>query len=432
MSNMIANQLESRIRNNRLMNLPNWGNDEIIFPYYEGLSLRNIPHTIADLLGAPLPNSQPLLDAVWQGATPHVQRVMVILLDGMGYKHLNMVCDQDPDIQQLVDDITQGRGVVPTTSIAPSTTVAALTSLWSGAAANESGIIGTIMYLPNISTIVNMLTMSPITGRHPAGVIADWDVNIGEIVGVQGIAQHLALHDIPTYVVLEKKLIPGGLSRILQRGVLRENYYPHYTHSDFHLRIRDVLNDTRGERCYINAYWSAIDGLAHLHGAHNEYTRTEIKAQLIGIRDLLNTIEGDGDTLVIITADHGHYNSTTPIELQDDPVIANAMTIGLWGDQRFGHLRLLPHEIETVKQHINDYHADKLIALDIHEALACGLLGNGETLPHLEQRLGDLLLIPRLGYVLQDSLRYPPLPIKSKHAGLDAWEMLTPFMHRVI
>ena len=62
----IATTLENKIRQNRLLELDVDWQDEIIFPYYNGLSLQNVPHTIGAILGAPLPHSSPLLDDVWQ------------------------------------------------------------------------------------------------------------------------------------------------------------------------------------------------------------------------------------------------------------------------------------------------------------------------------------------------------------------------------
>ena len=55
-----AAALEARLRANRLLTPPAAWADELVYPAYDGLSLRNIPHTVAALLGAPLPGSSPL------------------------------------------------------------------------------------------------------------------------------------------------------------------------------------------------------------------------------------------------------------------------------------------------------------------------------------------------------------------------------------
>ena len=86
-----AQQLESKIRENRLFEFPVDWSDELIFPYYSGLSLPNISHSIASALGYPMENANPLLDEVWQADVPQAKRVVTFLIDGMGYKHLQML-----------------------------------------------------------------------------------------------------------------------------------------------------------------------------------------------------------------------------------------------------------------------------------------------------------------------------------------------------
>src|SRR5690606_11720058 len=125
--------LEQRIHNHRLFDTGVDWDHEIIHPNYGGLSLRNIPHTVADMLGVELPDHTPLDDVVWHGNKPQARRVVVVLLDGMGYRQLQEASTLDPAIHEAIEDLTDGRGFVPLTSTAPSTTAVALTTLWTGA-----------------------------------------------------------------------------------------------------------------------------------------------------------------------------------------------------------------------------------------------------------------------------------------------------------
>ncbi len=63
------------------MNLP----DEFILPDYNGRSIANIPATIANLLDANFDGLPPLYDELWQPMGKDVKRVVVILLDAMGW-----------------------------------------------------------------------------------------------------------------------------------------------------------------------------------------------------------------------------------------------------------------------------------------------------------------------------------------------------------
>lgn len=430
MSDVVAQQLEARIRAHRPLALPGTWADEVVFPHYDGLSLRNIPHTIAALLGAPFADHAPLDAAVWGDHAPaDIQRVVLFLMDGLGYQHLRMVAEEDPEIRQLVADVTQGRGVVPLTSTAPSTTAVALTALWTGGTPGQTGILGTVMYLRELSTLGNMLRFRPMTGRHEGNIFEAWGYPPAAFAQRGGIGTHLAQAEVPSYVVQYQALMGSGLSGILHGGVA-EPAYLHSGYSDMILRMEDALRATRGERCYINVYWAAVDTLAHAHGAHNRYTRREIKLQLSALRELLaNPDLHDGQTLFILTADHGHHDVQHRHDLMEDALLAplrDAMILGLSGDNRLPYIHLRPGTLPAVQDHLAANCGDWLMAVETDALLAAGVFG--ETLPPaLRTRLGDLVLIPRLGHVVDDP-SVTVLPLVSWHAGLSDWEMLIPFL----
>lgn len=422
-------QIEDRIRQHRLIDLPVSWADEMLFPHYQGLSLTNIPHTIAQLLGVPLPSSRPLLPSVWGGDPPQAKRVILFLMDGMGYRHLQMLMAQDPEIQQVVADLNGGRDLMPLTSTAPSTTVVALTSLWTGAAPAATGISGTLMFLRELSTIVNMLKGVPQIGKHPQDIIAKWGIEPEKLVAAMGFAEHLSQHQIASYNVNNKLYDGRGLSRILNRGVT--HHVGHTANSDMLLKLTQTLHQTRGEHAYIYAYWDAVDTLAHHYGAHSSYTQHEIRRRLFDLRTLLADPDiRDGQTVFILCADHGHYDSTSIIDLGQDAVLHDAMRMSVAGDERHAYLALQAQTIEAVKQHIDAHYADSLTYIDAQQALQAGYFGHAVA-PVSRYRIGDLILIPRLGYLIADPV-LGSFPIISRHGGLSDWEMLIPFMWQLL
>jgi hypothetical protein len=425
----IAQRLESEIRANRLVDLPVEWAEEMLFPYYQGLSLRNVPHTVAAALGVPLPDNAPLFDEVWQTNVPQAERVVVFLMDGMGYKHLSMLVEEDAEIRQAVNDLTDGRGFVPLTSVAPSTTVVALSTLWTGGAPGATGMVGTLMFLNEISTLGNMLSFGPMAGTHAPDAFADWGLPPESVVQMQGLSEHLGKANIPTYTLTKRAYLGTGLSRILHRGI--EHRQAHMGYSDMILRMKDILKETRNKRCYVGIYWEAVDALAHAYGAHSRYTHTEIHQQLLAIRDLLNQADvQDGKTLFLLLADHGHYDSLKPIELKDDPVIMDAMTMSVYGDERHAYMQVRHGTLDAVKARIDTAYADKMTYIDAETALGSAYLGD-ELSPVIRKRIGDLILLPRLGHLISDPV-LGTLPMISRHAGLSDWEMLIPFMWKMI
>lgn len=421
-----ANSIEADIRARRLLNLPvDWA-DELIFPAYDGLSIRNVPHTIANLLGAPLDAA--ILDPrVWhQSDVDGIQRVVMFLSDGLGYQYLRELMDEDAELNDTVMQLTNGSGFVPLTSTAPSTTAVALPTIWTGATPATHGMLGTSLFLREYSMMTNMLFNTSINGMR-GRVIPDGDLQT--FVHTPALGQHLAQHDIDTHVLLFRGYLGQGiLSAVMHRGVTHG--HPHLGFSDVWVRLKEILCDTVGQHCYVNIYLGTVDSLAHKYGAKNQYVAYEIKQQIKQLVDILADDQvKDGQTLFIMTADHGHADAPHKIDLQSDDAepIRQLMRMGLTGDMRLGNLHLQHDRMSDVIDIIHDLYGDYLSAVDTKEAIDARLFGSDTVYAETKHRLGDVILIPRLGtQVIDPSVGV--LELESWHGGLSPDEMLVPFM----
>ena len=120
----------TRIEQNKNADLPLDG--DLTLPYYDGLSLVNIPGTITELLGAPAFGSPALDSSITSVLGGPYKKVVFLLVDALGYVLLQDLMAADPD---LVWSGLGEKGVfAPITSICPSTTASALTTLWTGVA----------------------------------------------------------------------------------------------------------------------------------------------------------------------------------------------------------------------------------------------------------------------------------------------------------
>lgn len=429
-----ATQIESQIRTNRIMPISTSWEDEIIFPFYDGLSLLNVPQTIFDLLSINRPNNTPLKNDVWggQSLSGEIDRVVVFLTDGLGYLWLQQLIQEDPEIYDLVADLTENRGPVPLTSIAPSTTTVALPTLWTGFSAAQHGMLGTRLYLRELSMLTNILHFKPVVGKHADGVINDWGFSPEAFIPVPTLPEVLANAEIPTHLFLPKPLLYTGLSRIMHRGVT--DPHPHAGYSDFWIRLEELLTQTRGQRCYINTYFSAVDTLSHAYGAHNHYLHQEIKFQLTKLRDILRSDSiRDGRTLVMILADHGHHDVPNAVYLdQDDNAtpILEAMRGGTGAEGRFSYLYLRDSQKQIVKDTIDRHFSDVLTWIEPQAALEAGLFGNGIPYTETSHRIGDLIVLSRLNWQLGDPVR--SFTTVSRHGGLSEWEMLIPLLWKQV
>lgn len=426
-----ADALEARIRANRLLTFAQEWTRDWVYPYFSGLSLYNLAQSVPHLLGVSMPNAAPLDAAVWGDDDPsgQIDRVVLFLSDGLGYKLLQQFIADDPEFADLVAEVSDGRGAVPLTSISPSTTVAALNTLWTAQPPAVHGVVGLAMLLRQFSMPIYMLSYAPLTGQHPAGTFETWGLDPATFIPVPGLAELLAASSVETHLLLEKGMVGTGLSKLLHRGV-----QPHYRHThtgftDFWLRLHDVLTLTKGRRSVVQIYYHAFDTIAHAYGADTVYTRHEAKQQFAQLRALFSDPAlRDGRTLVLIFADHGHHNAGQVVHLAEQPearAIHDALRLGMTGEPRMGYLTLRDGLRAQVIDTLDVQFSDALAWVDSTAALNAGLFGTQPPYAEVPHRIGDLIVFPREGWLVTDA-RMPKLV--SWHGGLTDWEMLIPLL----
>lgn len=429
MTAALADALEARIRANRLLDLPVPWAGELVFPHYGGLSIYNLAQSVAQVLGVELPPGAPLDEAVWGGSSPvgQVDRVVMFLSDGIGYRWLRRFMDDDPALRQAVADLSDGRGPLPLTSITPSTTAAALTTLWTGHTPIAHGIVGLTMFLREFSMPFYSLTFAPPGRRFAENTYAQWGLNPDTFIPVEGLAPALQAAGVPTHLLLDYRLMEGGLSRMLHRGVSARHF--HLSLSDFWLRLGETLRATAGQRCVVSIYWPGVDALAHAYGADTPYTRAEIRQQFENLtRVLQDKSARDGRTLLFFLADHGHHDVPQLVDFRRHPQagpVRAALRFGMSGEGRLPYLNLLPDQRGAALDALSRDFADDLAWVDSRAAADAGLFGPEPAYTEALHRLGDAVIIPRLGRLVIDS---SPEAVVSAHGGLTDWEMLVPFI----
>lgn len=430
----IANQLEQIIRDNRLLDLPVSWRDEIIYPSYHGLSIINITRSILALFGASVENPTygGLNPLVWGEKVPDIERVIFFLCDGMGYKLVQELVEQDAEVADLIAALTDGRGILPLTSVAPSTTAVALPAIWTAQPPGISGMAGSVQFLREASLLADILSFRPAVGKHPMGSLSEWGIDADTFVTLPVMAHYLEAVGVDANALVDYKLYGSGLSRIMHRGNLGTHL--HLGYSDMFSRASDVLKQTVGQKTYINVYNPTLDTISHAYGATSPQAIHELKYQLRNIHDALaDPALRDGKTLAIITADHGHNDIHTAFDLAHDAKwkpIYNAMRSNMGGDSRFAYLYLREGTKADVIDVLESEFSDQVAWIDRETALASGLFGDGNFHPDLEHRIGDVILMPRAGIRLTD----PSHVFKhiSLHSGLSEREMLVPFIWSVI
>lgn len=269
---------------------------ERVFPEYDGHCLSNVPAAVVSVLGG---GPNPLADA-FADADTDVENVVLLLVDGFGLDRWNSFAPETPFFRRFE---THGR-VTPLTSIYPSETAAAVTTLHTGVTAADHGVVGWHLHRPDRGRVQPL----PYTGDDAA------------------------LGDDPVLVdretVYERLTDDGVDSCAIQPAATLGTPYAEWTlagadtrasinSADAAHHLRQVLETASGPT-YTYVYLPELDALAHRDGAGTRGWRAQVAAVGSAFARTFDALDRRTAerTLVCATADHGILN-TDPGETID-------------------------------------------------------------------------------------------------------------------
>ena len=423
---------ETLIRQHHLPGLDDLPAGEFILPYYDGLSIANLPATAVALLGGELPAAPPPLPHdLWADWKPGLKRVILVILDALGYLRLDQQMAADKDLGILRRLADAGR-FFPLTSVFPSTTTAALSTFWTGRTPAEHGLLGYELYLREYGTLSNLITVSP-TFDKQTEVLVRWGMEPDKFLPVPDLAKQLKPQGIALRGLTYKRFINSGMSRIFRQGN-DDDTQGYVTLADLWTRLRHILKQKPqppNAPELIIAYWGGLDGVAHTYGPGTENWQAEVRSVTYCLeREFLRLLppEDRDGTLLLVTSDHGQ--AYVPPEkttlLADHPALRNMLALPLSGDSRATYLFARHGQADAVNAYFADRLPGKFVLLDSTAALTAGLFGQGTPAPETPFRIGDLLALARGTNALQRGDKKPKLI--GRHGGLTPEEMLVPLI----
>ena len=410
-----------RVQQHRLPGL-DLGN-EMIHPNYTGLSILNIPTSLCHFLGVPPLGDGPLAPEILLPLGEGYQRLILVLMDALAL-HRFQLWMQDSAWYELA----QHGVLAPLTSVTPSTTSAALTSLWTGRSPAIHGITGYEMWLKEYGIVANTILHAPITYQNDVGSLTRAGFDPEKFLNLPTLGQHLAAHGIKPYAFQHHSIVHSGLSRMFFQDVTARSFS---TAADLWVNLRQQIENRPRERMFASVYWGEVDGFSHRYGPDDERTAAEFASfSQVFERLFLGRLKPEfrRDTLVILTADHGQI-ATQPnpyFDLRNHPGLVRRLHLLPTGEHRLAYLYVRPGQIEAVREYIGRTWPSQFRILDTPYAVEAGLFGLGEPHPRLLDRLGDLIVIARgdayLWWADKEDHMY------GRHGGLHPEEMLVPFL----
>ena len=397
---------------------------EFTLPNYAGGSIANVPATVAQMLGVHLEGLPALPSALWR-PLGDVKRVVLLTLDGFGWNLFQAR-------QDLVTAVSQHTTITnQLTSIFPSTTVAALSSLWTGSAPAQHGLVGLKLFFPEFAVSAGMLDFSPLFYRAYDALV-DAGLNPETFLQHPGVGEQLGKMGIPTYAFKGKEIVNSVLSKMHGRGVTES--FGVVSFADMLVQMRELLDKRAGEQLFINAYWPSIDSISHYHTWQGTAVSAEVRAIFNQLQvDFFESLTDAArqDTAFFIVADHGQ--ELTPLShqifLSDHPKLEQLLFMRPTGEPRVIYLYTKHGCHEAAIEYINTKLGHAMTAVSSQDALQAGLLGPEPFAANVADRMGDVVVIMRGGYSLfPEQEREWAHKMIGRHGGLSHAEMQVPWL----
>ncbi len=419
----LSAQILPKIKEHEIDALPM--SSDLTLPYYQGLSLVNIPGTVARLLDTPDFGKPPLDNAILEKIGGPYKKVILLLVDALGYHLLHKLMDAKKDLvwRKHFDQAVFS----PITSIVPSTTASALTTLWTGQGAAAHGIIGYEMWTKEFSMIINNILHAPVHARSDVGGLERSGFDPHEFLNMPLLGTHFKDNGVTSTAFMHSSITRSGLSVMQLEDV---NLNPYVDEADLCVSLADFVNSRGKIREYIYVYYSHVDTLMHRYSAENARVAMQFNAFSRMFEEAFLakiTKSAAKDTLLLLFADHG--SMTTPkyprFELSNHSDLMDCLVMQPTCENRLAFLFIKPGRVEDVRDYFKQTWLDDFLLIDPDAALEGGLFGEGPFKPETRERLGDLIALAKGDAYLWWASK--PNPMAGRHGGLSEREMLVPF-----
>ena len=320
--------------------------------------------------------------------------VVLVVLDGLGWTQLQQRADIAPTMAAM-----EGRAI---TTVVPSTTATALTSISTGLPPSEHGIIGYRVWAGG--QVTNML-------RWMAG-----DSDRRAALPPSQMQPHRPFCAQRVPYITSRELIGSAFSEAHLRGGEPIGYR---AASSLPVLVAEEIG--RGA-AFVHAYYAGIDRIAHERGFGAFYD-AELRTADRLVADVMASV--GPDTAVVVTADHGQVEVGDRILHPNDSVLRRTTFQSGEGRMRWFHAR--PGAAEDLYHAVVEQFADSGWVRRRSEVIDEGWFGPTVPTP-IASRMGDVVVAAREPVSYDDPEDSGPFELICRHGSLTEDEMLVPFI----
>ena len=344
--------------------------------------------------------------AVTESVAEQVDRVAVVLVDGLGWHLLPELAGSAP---LLASVLAGGAGrLTELTCTFPSTTPSSLVSLGTGAQPGEHGILGFTLKVPGSDRVLTH------TQWRDAPPPAEWQP-------LPSWFERLTQCGVAARAVLPAFFIGSGLTDAAYRGA---DFRPVHPDDDYAQQVVDELRAAPG---LVYGYTADLDTAAHLFGIgspHWHEAAARVDALLTHLVEAL-----PANAALLVTADHGGLNvpPQARVDVDTDPRLSAGIRV-VAGEPRVRYLhteRGAAADVQATWSGLLDGRAE---VYRRDQAVATGMFGPVD--PRHLARIGDVVVICTGDAAVLATKREPPEAARliGFHGGATAVEMAIPLI----
>lgn len=337
---------------------------------------------------------------------PASSTVCVVLVDGLGMNALLAHPVETPFLASLLGHPASR----PITSVFPTTTPVALTSLGAGLPPGEHGVTGLFIRMPGDGRLVNTLA-------SPA------EVDMRALQPRPTMFEQAAAAGLAVTRVGPRAFDGQGLTEAGLRG---GDYAAAESVGERVAAAAAAVR--RSGRSLTYVYFGDLDATGHRQGCTSSAWREELRHVDRFVEQLAGAMPG-GATL-LVTSDHGMVDS--PVGSRWDVATTPALSDGVEvvaGDLRGVHVHTRPGAADDVLAAWRATLGERFWVLPRADAVAAGLYGP-VVADHVLPRIGDVVAAARGDGAVVDSRVQPPaiLGLVGLHGSLTDDELVVPLL----
>ena len=360
------------------------------FPDYKR-NIVNISSTFNKMLGHE--TSIPTLSKLEEYLNKDYKNVVFIILDGFGIHPIKMNLSKDNILRKNVKQTL--------TSVFPSTTTNATTTFMSGDYPFNHGWFGWAIYFEDVNKVVEVYRAKDYYTQE----------------SVDPTYSRTRLPFDAYYRNAKNYTVNTVLPSFIKDGNEKENY-PYDSRKEMFENIKKCC--LKEGKQFIYSYHDDPDHTMHDYGVTSKEANDVIKEISAYVEDLHNSLK---DTLIVISADHGHIDIDGYVDIYKNEEIMNCLKVPMYLEPRATAFKVKEDKKEEFKKLFNKYYKKDFKLFETKYLIDKGVFG-----PVNEKNkdlLGDFISVCKTNkqFVFsEDSNRF-----KGHHTSLTK-EMLVPLI----